>query len=59
MILLSTTTIVSSIVVFLLVILSLVGVLLFVKAKLSSSGKIKIKINGEKGIENPATRNNL
>ena len=51
MILLSTTTIVSSIVVFLLVILSLVGVLLFVKAKLSSSGKIKIKINGEKEIE--------
>jgi Na+-transporting NADH:ubiquinone oxidoreductase subunit F len=51
MILLSTTTILSSIVVFLLVILTLVGILLFVKAKLSPSGKIKIKINGEKEIE--------
>ena len=51
MILLSTiTTIVSSIVVFLLVIFTLVGVLLFVKAKLSPSGKITIKINGEKEI---------
>ncbi|MBT5615801.1 MAG: 2Fe-2S iron-sulfur cluster binding domain-containing protein, partial [Flavobacteriales bacterium] len=51
MILLSaTTTIVSSIVVFLLVTLTLVGVLLFVKAKLSPSGKITIKINGEKEI---------
>jgi len=50
MILLSATTIVSSIVVFLLVILTLVSVLLFVKAKLSPSGKITIKINGEKEI---------
>ena len=50
MILLSATTIVSSIVVFLLVIFTLVGVLLFVKAKLSPSGKITIKINGEKEI---------
>ena len=50
MILLSVTTIVSSIVVFLLVIFTLVGVLLFVKAKLSPSGKITIKINGEKEI---------
>ena len=51
MILLSTiTTIVSSIVVFLLVIFTLVGVLLFVKAKLSPSGKITIKINGEKEL---------
>jgi len=51
MILLSTiTTIVSSMVVFLLVIFTLVGVLLFVKAKLSPSGKITIKINGEKEI---------
>ena len=50
MILLSTTTILSSIVVFLLVILTLVGLLLFVKTKLSPSGKITIKINGEKEI---------
>ena len=50
MILLSTTTILSSIIVFLLVILTLVGLLLFVKTKLSPSGKITIKINGEKEI---------
>jgi Na+-transporting NADH:ubiquinone oxidoreductase subunit F len=50
MIILSTTTIISSIVVFLLVMLTLVSVLLFVKAKLSPSGKITIKINGEKEI---------
>ena len=52
MILLSTiTTIASSIVVFLLVILTLVSILLFTKAKLTPSGKIKITINGEKEIE--------
>ena len=50
MILLSVTTIVSSIIVFLLVILTLVGLLLFVKTKLSPSGKITIRINGEKEI---------
>ena len=50
MIIISTTTIISSIVVFLLVMLPLVSVLLFVKAKLSPSGKITIKINGEKEI---------
>ena len=50
MILLSITTIVSSIVVFLLVILTLVGILLFVKTKLTPSGKITIKINGKKEI---------
>ena len=50
MILLSATTIVSSIVVFLLVLLTLVGVLLFVKTKLTPSGKITIKINGKKEI---------
>ena len=50
MIILSTTTIISSIVVFLLVMLTLVSILLFVKAKLSPSGKITIKINGEKEI---------
>ena len=50
MILLSATTIVSSIVVFLLVIFTLVGILLFVKTKLTPSGKITIKINGKKEI---------
>ena len=50
MILLSITTIVSSIVVFLMVLLTLVGVLLFVKTQLTPSGKITIKINGEKEI---------
>ena len=51
MIIISTTTIISSIVVFLLVMLPLVSILLFVKAKLSPAGKITIKINGEKEIE--------
>ena len=53
MILLSTTTItiISSVLVFLFVILTLVSILLFTKAKLSPSGKIKITINGEKEIE--------
>ena len=46
----STTTIISSIVVFLLVMLPLVSILLFVKAKLSPSGKITIKVNGEKEL---------
>ena len=50
MILLITTTILSSIIVFLLVILTLVGLLLFVKTQLTPSGKITIKINGEKEI---------
>jgi Na+-transporting NADH:ubiquinone oxidoreductase subunit F len=50
MILLSTTTILSSIIVFLLVTLTLVGLLLFVKTQLTPSGKITIKINGEKEI---------
>ena len=50
MILLSTTTILSSIIVFLLVTLTLVALLLFVKTKLSPTGKITIKINGEKEI---------
>ena len=51
MIILSTTTIVSSIAIFLLVIFALVGVLLFAKSKLMPSGKVKITINGEKEIE--------
>ena len=42
-------TMLSSIVVF-LVIFTLVGLLLFVKTKLSPSGKIKIMINGEKEL---------
>ena len=53
MILLSiaTTTIISSVVVFLIVLFTLLSLLLFAKAKLSPSGKIKIKINEEKIIE--------
>ena len=50
MISVDTITILSSIVVFLLVIFTLVGLLLFVKAKLAPSGKITIKINGEKEL---------
>ena len=48
---LSTTTIISSITIFLLVVLTLVSILLFAKAKLIPSGKVKISINGEKEIE--------
>ena len=51
MILLSTTTIFSSIAIFLLIILALICVLLFAKAKLMPSGKVKIIINGQKEIE--------
>tara|TARA_B110000467_G_C18328116_1_gene490763 strand:- start:1259 stop:2572 length:1314 start_codon:yes stop_codon:yes gene_type:complete len=51
MLLSTTTTIVSSIAIFLVVILALVGILLFAKAKLMPSGKVKITINGEKEIE--------
>jgi Na+-transporting NADH:ubiquinone oxidoreductase subunit F len=43
--------IIIAVIFFALVILSLVGMLLFVKAKISPSGKIKITINGEKVIE--------
>lgn len=45
------TTIILSIIIFLLVTLSLVGILLYAKAKLTSSGLVKILINGEKTIE--------
>ncbi len=48
---LSTTTIISSVAIFLLVVLTLVSILLFAKAKLIPSGKVKISINGEKEIE--------
>ena len=45
------TTLLSTIFVFLAVVLSLVGILLFAKAKLSPGGKVKLVINGEKEIE--------
>ena len=45
------TTLIATIVVFLIIMLLLVTLLLFAKAKLSSSGPVKIKINGEKEIE--------
>lgn len=44
-------TVFTTLIFFLLLILSLVGVLLFVKSKLSPSGPVKILINGEKTIE--------
>jgi len=44
-------TLLSTILVFLAVVLSLVGILLFAKAKLSPGGKVKLIINGEKEIE--------
>ncbi len=46
-----TTIIVSSVLVFLIVTLALVGVLLYAKKKLSPQGMVKININGEKEIE--------
>jgi Na+-transporting NADH:ubiquinone oxidoreductase subunit F len=46
-----TSTVILTIVFFLAVMLLLVALLLFAKAKLSPSGKIKIEINGEKTIE--------
>ena len=45
------TTIVVTIIFFLLVVLTLVGVLLFVKSKLSPAGKLTITINDEKELE--------
>ena len=44
-------TVTATVTAFLLITLSLVGLLLFVKQKLSPSGPVKIKINGEKEIE--------
>lgn len=44
-------TITLTIIVFLLLTLLLVGILLFAKAKLAPSGKIKILVNGEKELE--------
>ena len=47
-------TIIITIAVFLIVVLTLVGLLLYVRAKLSPSGDVKITINGEKVIETEA-----
>jgi len=44
-------TIVATVIAFLVLILSLVAILLYVKQKLSPSGPVKIRINGEKEIE--------
>ncbi|MDC3337431.1 NADH:ubiquinone reductase (Na(+)-transporting) subunit F [Flavobacteriales bacterium] len=46
-----TGVVITSIIVFLAVVLSLTALLLFAKAKLVSSGKIKITINGERELE--------
>ena len=46
-----TTTLILTIAFFLTVILMLVSLLLFVKAKLSPAGKLKITINGEQTLE--------
>ncbi|MEX2597745.1 MAG: NADH:ubiquinone reductase (Na(+)-transporting) subunit F [Salibacteraceae bacterium] len=45
------TTVIISIAVFLIFIMLLVSIILFAKAKLSPSGKVKLTINGEKTIE--------
>ncbi len=44
-------TVLISIIVFLLIIIALVGILLYAKAKLLPSGKVKITINGDRVIE--------
>ncbi len=44
-------SIIITIIFFLAVVLTLVGMLLFVKAKLSPAGKIKITINNDKVLE--------
>ena len=46
----NTTTIIAAIVVFLVIIFLLVALLLWAKAKLTTSGPVTIKINGEKEI---------
>ncbi|MEX2350705.1 MAG: 2Fe-2S iron-sulfur cluster-binding protein, partial [Flavobacteriaceae bacterium] len=43
--------VIATVVAFLVLILALVGVLIFVKEKLSPSGPVKITINGEKVME--------
>ena len=44
-------TLITTLLVFLAVVLALVGILLFAKAKLSPGGKVKIIVNGKKEIE--------
>ena len=44
-------TLITTLIVFLVVVLALVGILLFAKAKLSPGGKVKIIVNGKKEIE--------
>ena len=51
MILLSVTTIISSVFVFLFVIITLVGLLLFVKAKLSQVEKLRLKLMEKKKLK--------
>ncbi|MCB0396253.1 MAG: NADH:ubiquinone reductase (Na(+)-transporting) subunit F [Flavobacteriales bacterium] len=46
-----TTTVVTSVVVFLVFLMMLIGIILFAKAKLMPSGLVKLVINGEKTIE--------
>jgi len=44
-------TLITTLLVFLVVVLSLVGILLFAKAKLSPGGKVMVTVNGKKEIE--------
>lgn len=44
-------TVITTVIVFLIVVLALVAILLFAKSKLSPSGPVKLIINGEKEIE--------
>ncbi len=44
-------TLITTVIVFLVVVLSLVGILLFVKAKISPSGPVRLTINGEREVE--------
>ena len=53
LLMISTTTIAAAVVIFLVVTLILVGLLLFVKAKLMPSGNVKVVINGQKETETP------
>jgi Na+-transporting NADH:ubiquinone oxidoreductase subunit F len=50
LLLIQTSTIIASVVIFLVLLLALVSVLLFAKAKLVPSGEVKLTINGEKEI---------
>ncbi|MEG1378892.1 MAG: 2Fe-2S iron-sulfur cluster-binding protein, partial [Bacteroidales bacterium] len=51
LLMISTTTIIAAVAIFLIVVLALVGLLLFAKAKLVPSGNVKVVINGEKESE--------